>query len=73
MRGVLKKKKATVEVKNSLEAIKLPFSVMNGGETRIVLDLEVLDLSDHPPRGYKLYVEGYEIYNDGKLVDKIPG
>jgi len=32
----------------------------------------VLDMSDHPPRGYELGVQGYEIYTDGKLAAKVP-
>lgn len=38
----------------------------------IVLDLMVLDMSDHPPQGYELGLNGYEVYSNGKLVDKIP-
>jgi hypothetical protein len=37
-----------------------------------VLDLVALDMSDHPPAGYKLNLAGYELYTNGKLIYKIP-
>jgi hypothetical protein len=37
-----------------------------------VLDLVVLDMSDHPAPGYQLNLAGYELYTNGKLIDKIP-
>jgi hypothetical protein len=52
--------------------VKLAFEVPNGGETVLVLDLTVTDLSDHPPRGYELSVKGLELFTDGKLIQKIP-
>jgi hypothetical protein len=52
--------------------LKLPFRVQAGSETTIVLDLVVLDLKDHPSRGYELGIKGYELYSDGKLIDKVP-
>jgi hypothetical protein len=70
--GILKKDRRLVEVKNVVNPIKLLFSVREKVETVIVLDLVVLDLSDHPPRGYELHVKGYELYSNGKLIDKIP-
>lgn len=70
--GVLKKDRAVIEVENLIAPVKLSFEVLAHGETIIVLDLVVMDLSDHPPRGYELSVRGYEVYTNGKLVDKIP-
>jgi len=59
-------------VKNALTPIKLYFSVEPKGETVIILDLVVLDMSDHPSRGYELGLKGYALYLNGKLIDKIP-
>jgi Domain of unknown function (DUF4382) len=70
--GVLKKSRRQPQIKNTVGPIKLPFEVRARGETKIVLDLVVMDMSDHPPRGYELAIKGYEIYTNGKLVDKIP-
>ncbi|MEK7335087.1 MAG: cytochrome c oxidase assembly protein, partial [Candidatus Binatota bacterium] len=52
--------------------LPLAFSVYQKGETLIILALVVTDMSDHPPRGYELHIKGYELFTDGKLVDKIP-
>jgi hypothetical protein len=38
----------------------------------VILDLEVLDLSDHPGRGYDLRVRGYELFANGELLEKVP-
>lgn len=70
--GVLKKSQRQAQVKNTLTPIKLSFSVRSNSESIIVLDLVVLDMSDHPPRGYELAIKGYEIHSDGKRVDKVP-
>jgi Domain of unknown function (DUF4382) len=70
--GLLKKTQRSAKIKNSVGPIKLPFEIRAQGETMIVLDLVVLDMSDHPPRGYELGVRGYELYTNGKLVDKVP-
>jgi len=70
--GTLKAKQRNSPVKNLLAPVKLPFNVQAGGATVIVLDLMVLDMSDHPPQGYELGLDGYEVYSNGKLVDKIP-
>jgi hypothetical protein len=70
--GILKKDRRAVSVKNLVGPITLPFTVQGERETRIVLDLVVLDMKDHPPRGYELGIQGYELYTNGKLVDKIP-
>jgi hypothetical protein len=68
----LKKIPALPAVKNNVGPIKLGFATTAGGETVIVIDLVVLDLSDHPPRAYELGIRGYEVYTNGKLTDKIP-
>ena len=70
--GILKKSQRQPHIKNTIGPIKLPFEVRAQGETKIVLDLVVMDMSDHPPRGYELAVKGYELYTNGKLADKIP-
>jgi len=70
--GMLKKNQKTVPVKNTLGAVKLSFQVPERGETLLVLDLAVTDLSDHPPRGYELTVKGLELFTNGKLIQRIP-
>jgi len=70
--GILKKNQRQSKVKNALTPIKLSFSVEPKGVTVIILDIVVLDMSDHPPRGYELALKGYELYLNGKLVDKVP-
>jgi Domain of unknown function (DUF4382) len=70
--GLLKKGQRSTKIKNTVGPIKLPFEIRAQGETTIVLDLVVLDMSDHPPRGYELGIKGYELYTNGKLVDKVP-
>ena len=59
-------------IKNLVGPVKMGFTVQAESETTIVLDLVVLDLKDHPPRGYELVIKGYELYTDGKLIDKVP-
>lgn len=70
--GILKKSQRKAQIKNTVGPIKLSFEVRAQGETKIVLDLVVMDMSDHPPRGYELAVKGYELYTNGKLIDRIP-
>jgi hypothetical protein len=70
--GLLKKNKRIAPVKNTIAPVKLSFDVAAGSETVLVLDLTVIDFSDHPPRGYELSLKGYELYSNGKLIDKIP-
>jgi len=70
--GILKRDQRSVKVKNLVGPIKLTFEILPQKETVIVLDLVVLDMSDHPPRGYEIGVKGYELYTNGKLIDKIP-
>lgn len=72
IKGILKKNKSTIPVKNVVGPIKLLFSTQQKNETLIILDLTVLDISDHPPSGYELHIKGYEVYTDGKLLDRIP-
>jgi hypothetical protein len=72
IRGVLRNKQKPVTVKNAVGPVKLPFRVPERGETLLVLDLVVTDLSDHPPRGYELSIKGLELFTDGKLVQRIP-
>jgi hypothetical protein len=66
------KNKSEAAVKNSLRPIKLAFSVGEKNDSLIILDLMVVDMGDHPPSGYELHLKGYEVYSDGKLVEKIP-
>ncbi len=70
--GMLKKTGKGVRVKNQLGPIRLPFSIHEKKATLIVIDLTVIDISDHPPRGYELHIKGYELYTDGRLIKKIP-
>jgi hypothetical protein len=70
--GTLKKGAKPAKVKNSAGAIKLPFQIASNRTTLIVLDFVVLDMSDHPPQGYDLGIRGWELFVDGKLVDRIP-
>jgi len=68
----LKKTRRPAAVKNTLGPVKIAFQVPPSGETLLVIDLVVTDLSDHPPRGYELGINGYELYTNGKLIEKIP-
>jgi hypothetical protein len=70
--GLLKKNQSQVEIKNSVGPIQLAFSVDPGKVTLLVIDLKVLDLSDHAGRGYELHINGYEHFRDGKLIDRVP-
>jgi Domain of unknown function (DUF4382) len=70
--AIVKKGSRAVTVNNRLHPIKLAFETTAQAATVIVLDLVVLDMSDHPPAGYELDLNGYELYTNGKLVDKIP-
>jgi Domain of unknown function (DUF4382) len=70
--GVLKKDSAAVPISNKLIPVALPFSVNPGEVTRVILDLSVMDLSDHPPEAYELQLVGYEVYRNGKIITKIP-
>ena len=70
--GVLKQDQRAVSVKNVVGAVKLPFEVGPNGETLLIIDLRVSDFTDHPPRGYELGLQGYELFTNGKLTAKIP-
>jgi len=70
--GVLKKNQKTTPVKNTVGPVKLPFNVAAKGETILIIDLTVTDMSDHPPRGYELEIQGYELFTNGKLIQKVP-
>ena len=70
--ALLKKTHRPAPVKNTVAPFKLSFQLPAKGETLLVLDLIATDFSDHPPRGYELGIGGYELYTDGKLIEKIP-
>jgi hypothetical protein len=70
--AVKKKDARSAAVKNLLSPIKLPGMIERDGKTVVVIDLVVLDMSDHPPRGYELAIRGYELFVNGKLRDKVP-
>jgi hypothetical protein len=70
--ALLKKTRRSTPVKNTIGAVKIAFQLPANGETLLVLDLVVTDFSDHPPRAYELGIKGYELYINGKLVEKIP-
>lgn len=70
--GMLKKKSDRVPVKDTVGAVQLSFQLPAKGETLLIVDLVVTDLSDHPPRGYELGIKGYELYTNGKLIGKVP-
>ena len=72
IRGILRKTGAAEKVKNAVGPIRLAFEVKPGATTVVVLDLELLDLSDHPGRGYELLIKGYELYENDRLLQKIP-
>jgi hypothetical protein len=70
--AILKNNQRSAPIKNLLTPIKLSFTVEPKGKTVVILDLIVLDMSDHPPRGYELGIKGHELYGNGKLIDKVP-
>lgn len=70
--GVLKKNQRKAPVKNTIGPFKLAYEVRPNTETLLLLDLVVADMSDHPPRGYELSLKGYELFMNGKLIEKIP-
>ena len=70
--GVLKKNQRKAVVKNTIGPFKLTYEVRPNSETRLILDLVVSDMSDHPPGGYELSLRGYELFMNGKLIEKIP-
>ena len=70
--GLLKEQESTIPIRSVVEPLQLAFTVAPQGITRIVLDLTVVDMRDHPPRGYELQVKGYAWYANGTLVTKVP-
>ena len=70
--GVLKKAQRNAPVKNTVGRFKLDYEVRPNTETLLILDLVVSDMSDHPPRVYELSLKGYELFMNGKLIEKIP-
>ena len=70
--GVLRKSGAPDAIKNAVGPIRLDFEIRPAAVTVVVLDLELLDLSDHPGRGYELLIKGYELYENDRLLRKIP-
>ncbi len=72
LEGTLRKTQRVVPVKNTVGAVALSFEVQPRKQTVLVIDLVVTDFSDHPPRGYELGLQGYELYIDSKRVAKIP-
>ncbi len=72
IQGILRKTGAPVRVRNAVGPIRLDFELKPAVATVVILDLELLDLSDHPGRGYELLIKGYELYQDDKLLQRIP-
>ncbi len=72
VRGILREGSREVPIDNKVTPVALSFSVNPGELTMVVIDLSLMDMSDHPPATYELQLAGYEIYNNGKLVDKVP-
>ncbi len=70
--GVLKKAQRKVPVKNAIGKFKLDYEIRPNAVTLLILDLVVSDMSDHPQRGYELSLKGYELFLNGKLIEKIP-
>ena len=70
--GELKESAEIVPVADEARPIRLPFDIRAAAVTRIVVDLVVLDMSDHPNRGYEVHVRGYELYYNDALADKVP-
>ena len=70
--GELQESAETVPVADEARPIRLPFDIRPNDATRIVVDLVVLDMSDHPNRGYEVHVRGYELYYNDVLADKVP-
>jgi len=70
--GILKKAQRKTPVKNTIGPFKLAYEVRPNAETLLLLDLVVSDMSDHPPRAYELSLRGYELFMNGRLIEKIP-
>lgn len=72
IRGILRNTGAPDKIKNAVGPIRLGFEIKPAAATVVILDLELLDLSDHPGRGYELLIKGYELYENDRLLQKIP-
>ena len=72
IRGILRKTGTADKVKNAVAPIRLGFEIKPATATVVILDLDLLDLSDHPGRGYELLIKGYELYENDRLLQKIP-
>jgi len=70
--AVLKKTRRRATIKNSLGPFKIAYEVRPKTETLLILDLVVTDISDHPPGGFELAFKGFELFMNGKLIEKIP-
>lgn len=70
--GMRKGTMKTALVRDRVGPIRLAFTIKSHELTLIVLDLAVIDLSDHPAQGYELYLKGYELYLNGKLTERVP-
>ena len=70
--GMLKKGNGRVGVKNSVGPIQLSFVIEPNQPTLLIIDLEVVDMSDHVGSGYELHINGYQHFRDGKLIDRVP-
>jgi hypothetical protein len=70
--GELQESAEAVPVADEARPIRLPFDIRANDVTRIVVDLVVLDMSDHPNRGYEVHVRGYELYYNDALAEKVP-
>ena len=60
------------KIKNGVGPIQLSFSLEANKPTLLVIDLEVLDLTDHSGRSYELHINGYDHFRNGKLIDRVP-
>ena len=69
---MLKESSEVAAVADEAGPVRLPFDIRAGETSRIVVDLVVLDMSDHPNRGYEVHVRGYELYYNDALADKVP-
>jgi len=72
IQGTLREGSRAVTIANKVSPVALAFSVHPRQITTVVIDLSVMDMSDHPPATYELQLAGYEIYHNGQLVDKVP-
>jgi hypothetical protein len=69
---VLKKPQPKAPVKNTIGPFKLTHEVRSKPKILLILDLVVPDMSDHPLGGYELVLKGYELFVNGKIIEKAP-